>query len=78
MVHQREEIEDALRTAVLDESIGIILITELLAQRADALIREYKLNRTKPLIVEIPDRHGTRRPADYIMRYVNEAVGMKV
>ena len=42
-----EEIEDALRTAVLDESIGIILITEL-AQRADDLIREYKPNRTKP------------------------------
>ncbi|HOK44270.1 MAG TPA: ATP synthase subunit F, partial [Thermoclostridium caenicola] len=38
----------------------------------------YRLNRSKPLIVEIPDRHGTRRPADYIMRYVNEAIGLKV
>jgi len=78
VVHEREEIEEALRTAVRDESVGIILITELLAQRADDLIREYRLNYARPLIVEIPDRHGTRRPADYIMRYVSEAVGLKV
>ncbi|HOQ74976.1 MAG TPA: V-type ATP synthase subunit F [Thermoclostridium sp.] len=78
VVHQRGEIEEAFRTAVQDESVGIILITELLAQQADDLIREYRLSHTKPLIVEIPDRHGTRRPADHIMRYVNEAVGLKV
>lgn len=78
VVHDRREIEDALRSAIQDESIGIILITELLAEQADDLIREYKLNSSRPLIVEIPDRHGTRRPPDYIMRYVNEAIGLKV
>jgi len=78
VVHERREIEDALNAAIQDESIGIILITELLAERVEDLIRDYKLNRSKPLIVEIPDRHGTRRPADYIMRYVNEAIGLKV
>jgi len=78
VVHERREIEDALNAAIQDESIGIILITELLAERVEDLIRDYRLNRSKPLIVEIPDRHGTRRPADYIMRYVNEAIGLKV
>lgn len=78
VVHERREIEDALKTAIEDDSIGIILITELLADQVDDLIREYKLNRSRPLIVEIPDRHGSRRPADYIMRYVNEAIGLKV
>lgn len=78
VVHERNEIEDALNAAVQDESIGIILITELLAEKVEDLIRDYKLNRSKPLIVEIPDRHGTRRPADYIMRYINEAIGLKV
>lgn len=78
VVHQRSEIEEALKKAVQDEDIGIILVTELIAEQAEDLIREYKLSRTRPLIVEIPDRHGTRRPADYIMHYVNEAVGLKV
>lgn len=78
VVHERREIEDALKTAIEDDSIGIILITELLVDQVDDLIREYKLNRSRPLIVEIPDRHGSRRPADYIMRYVNEAIGLKV
>jgi len=78
VVHERKEIEDALSTAIQDDSIGIILITELLAEKVEDLIRDYKLNRSKPLIVEIPDRHGTRRPADYIMRYINEAIGLKV
>lgn len=78
VVHERGEIEEALSSAIEDESIGIILITELLAQQVEDLIRDYKVNHGKILIVEIPDRHGTRRPADHIMRYVNEAVGLKV
>ena len=78
VVHQRDEAEEALKKAVQDESIGIVLVTELIAEQMDDIIREYKLNRSRPLIVEIPDRHGTRRPSDFIMRYVNEAVGLKV
>jgi len=34
----------------------------------------YKL----PLIVEIPDRHGTGRKPNFITSYVNEAIGLKL
>ena len=78
IVHERQHIVDALKSAVKDQSIGIILITELLAEQVPDLIRDYKLNYSKPLIIEIPDRHGTKRPPDYIMRYVNEAIGLKL
>ncbi len=37
-----------------------------------------KLERKLPLIVEIPDRHGTGRKADFITSYVNEAIGLKL
>ncbi|MEG2775197.1 MAG: ATP synthase subunit F, partial [Acetivibrio sp.] len=37
-----------------------------------------KLNRRLPLIVEIPDRHGTGRDPNFIMKYVNEAIGLKI
>lgn len=78
VVHEKDEALNALTNALNDKSIGIILITEVLVELFPEVISEIKLKYDKPLIVEIPDRHGTRRPPDYIMRYVNEAIGLKV
>lgn len=78
VVKGREETLAAFEKAIADKEIGIILITELLAELIPEVISDMKLNRSRPLIVEIPDRHGTRRPPDYIMRRVNEAIGIKL
>lgn len=78
IVHDREAAIDALKNAVMDTSIGIILITEILVELFPEVISDIKLNHRRPLIVEIPDRHGTNRSPDYIMRYVNEAIGIKL
>lgn len=78
VVHEREEIVDALKRAVSNPEIGIVLITELLVSRVPDIITSIKLNNALPLLVEIPDRHGTRRPADYIMKHVSEAIGLKL
>lgn len=78
VVHERAEIIDALKRAVSDAEIGIVLMTELLVSRIPDIVRDIKLNNAQPLIVEIPDRHGTRRPPDYIMQYVSEAIGLKL
>ena len=39
---------------------------------------EIKLERKMPLLIEIPDRHGTGRKKDFITSYVNEAIGLKL
>jgi V/A-type H+-transporting ATPase subunit F len=78
LVHGRDAAIEALENAMKDKDIGIILITELLAEMFPEVISDIKLKSARPLIVEIPDRHGTRRPHDYIMRYVNEAIGLKL
>ena len=39
-------------------------------------VYDIKLNRKSPLIVEIPDRHGTAQISETINRYVHEAVGI--
>lgn len=78
VVKGREETLGALEKAMADKDIGIVLITELLAELIPEIISDIKLNRTRPLIVEIPDRHGTRRPPDFIIRRVNEAIGLKL
>ncbi|HHU91155.1 MAG TPA: ATP synthase subunit F [Clostridiaceae bacterium] len=78
VVHERDEALDVFKKAMADKETGIILITELIAAMLPDIISDIKLNYTKPLIVEIPDRHGTRRRPDYIMRSVNEAIGIKL
>ena len=42
------------------------------------IIDEVRLHHKTPLIIEIPDRHGTGRKPDFITSYVNEAIGLKL
>ena len=42
------------------------------------IIDDMRLNHRLPLIIEIPDRHGTGRAPDFILSYVNEAIGLKL
>ena len=58
--------------------IAIILMTEKLVKLCSELVYDIKLNHKSPLIVEIPDRHGTGRKPDFITSYVNEAIGLKL
>lgn len=78
IVHQREDALNALNNAMKNENIGIIFVTEGLAELIPVVISHIKLNKTRPLIVEIPDRHGTRRSNDNILSGVNEAIGVKL
>ena len=78
VVHEREEFADALNAAVKDKEIGIILITVKLSSLAPELVNDYKLNYPKPLIVEIPDRHGMGKSDDFISKYISEAIGLKL
>lgn len=78
VVHERGELKEAIEKAMDDESIGIILLTEKFGREFPDLINEIKLRRTIPLLIEIPDRHGTGRKKDFITAYVNEAIGLKL
>ena len=78
VVHEREELRDALETALSNKELGIILLTEKFGREFPEIIDNVKLERKLPLIVEIPDRHGTGRKPDFITSYVNEAIGLKL
>ena len=71
VVHERDELKEAIEKAMSDPEIGIVLLTE-------KFIDEIKLERKMPLLIEIPDRHGTGRKKDFITSYVNEAIGLKL
>lgn len=78
VVHERDELRQTLETTLADKSIGIILLTEKFGREFPDIIDDVKLNHKLPLIIEIPDRHGTGRKADFITSYVNEAIGLKL
>jgi V/A-type H+-transporting ATPase subunit F len=78
VVHEREEILKELAKVKEKRDIGILLITELLVERVQQELNEMKVSQNLPIIVEIPDRHGTRRPPDFLTRYIRESIGLKI
>nr|WP_296011710.1 V-type ATP synthase subunit F [uncultured Blautia sp.] len=78
VVHEREELRQALEQAVENKENGIILLTEKFGKEFPDIIDDIRLNHRLPLLIEIPDRHGTGRAPDFITSYVNEAIGLKI
>ncbi len=78
VIHQREEVLEVMKAAMIDPDIGIIILTEKIVDLAHDEIMNYKIKYKKPLIIEIPDRHGTTRGSDVITNYVRESVGIRI
>ncbi len=78
VIHSKKHLKQQLEKVMANKEIGIVLITEKLSSEFPEIINEIKLNRRLPLIVEIPDRHGTGRKPDFITSYVSEAIGLKL
>ena len=78
IVHERAELRKALEDAIANKENGIILLTEKFGREFPDIIDDVRLNRRLPLLIEIPDRHGTGRKPDFITSYVNEAIGVKL
>ena len=78
LVHSRDQVKKALEDAVSDKGNGILLLTESLGKQYPDLVRTARTDHKMPLLIEIPDRHGTGRRPDFITAYVNEAIGLKL
>ena len=78
VVHEKQEIKQALDEVLSQKDIGIILMTEKLGKEIPEIVDDIKLNRTFPLLLEIPDRHGSGRRPDFITAYINAAIGIKI
>ena len=78
IVHERAELRKALEDAIANKENGIILLTEKFGREFPDIIDDVRLNRRLPLLIEIPDRHGTGPKPDFITSYVSEAIGIKL
>ena len=71
----QQEINKAMAKA---DEIAVVLVAEKVVDMCPDFVYDLKLNRKRPLIVEIPDRSGNGRTKESITRYVREAVGIKI
>ncbi|MBU3110444.1 V-type ATP synthase subunit F [Clostridium lacusfryxellense] len=78
VLHEKEEIIEKIGQIRKDKGIGIIIITEAIALLIPGEVDIIKLSKDGPLLVEIPDRHGWRKGDDSILKYVKEAIGLKI
>jgi V/A-type H+-transporting ATPase subunit F len=78
VIRQPENVMPALKAACEDNQIGVVLITAKLMEYSRSEIYDLKLRLSRPLIVEVADRHGDGKVSDSITRYVREAVGIKI
>jgi V/A-type H+-transporting ATPase subunit F len=78
IVHTREEVLYAVRNAMKDDEIGLLILTEKAVDQVREEFMELKLKCKKPLLIEIPDRHGSSRPDNMITNYIRDSVGIHI
>ncbi len=78
VVHEKEEVLREMKKAMKNEAVGIIIVTEKIVDLAEEEIMQWKLKKARPLIIEVPDRHGSSRRENAITNYIRESVGIRI
>lgn len=74
----KREAERIFDEMMNNREIGILLLTERVANDIRSRVNHVKQKSSTPLIIEIPDRHGSSKDEDYITGYVRDSIGIKI
>lgn len=72
------EAQRAFTLALEDKEVGIIIITERVAELIRPVVDRYVFTQSFPLVVEIPDRLGPIAGKPGIREMANQAIGIKL
>ena len=62
-----------------NQDIGILFVTEKIAEELGRDFKEYRLKNNIPIVVEIPDKKGRMKDhIDYVSHLIKKAVGVEV
>ena len=78
VLHEEEKVREKLDELLEQDDIAVIMITAVLMNMVRETVYDIKLRRSRPLIIEIPDRHGNGQTKDSISRYVKDAIGLEL
>lgn len=73
-----DEARRAFQAILEDKETSIIIITERVADTIRSTVDRYLFTENFPLIVEIPDRKGSKAGRPGIREMVNAAIGLKL
>ena len=78
VIHEEKPLREKLDELMEESDIAVIMITAKLTRLIRDTVNEYKLSRPKPLIIEIPDRHGDGSISGTLTGYVKDAIGVSL
>ncbi|MCR5742507.1 MAG: V-type ATP synthase subunit F [Lachnospiraceae bacterium] len=78
VLHGEAELSSCLERVTGMKDVGILLLSEGFLLKYPDIVNTFKQNHSMPLVVEIPDRHGSGRRADFITAYAGDAIGLKI
>ena len=73
-----DEARRAFAAILEDKETSIVIITERVADMIRSIVDKYLFTESFPLIVEIPDRGGSKAGRPGIREMVNAAIGLKL
>ena len=73
-----DEVNQALDEAQASKDLGIVLVTQDVAQLIPARMERLKLRSTVPLVVEIPEQGGVREGQESLGDIVLRAIGIRL
>ncbi len=78
LVRNRNDALKSLKSAMKDKDVGIVILTEKVADMIKDEVMELKLKSNIPLIIEIPDRKGSIRESSAIADNIRISVGIRI
>lgn len=78
VLHEHDEILTALKSYLHNPEIAVVLLTEKVAACITDELQELKQTVSSPLLVVIPDRHGSADLTAALSRYLEQAVGIHI
>jgi len=72
------EADRAIRRAAGQPDLGILILTDAVAADVRELVDDVRMNRDRPLIVEIPGPQGPMPGRKTLRQLVQEAVGIRL
>jgi len=73
-----DQAQRAFKATLQDKDAGIIIITERIADMIRPMVDKFLFTASFPLVVEIPDRNGSKPDRPGIKEMVNTAIGIKL
>ena len=77
IVKDEQSASDALKTALKDKDISVILINRTLFRACENPIKAFRKAHSAPVIIEIPDRQSSGTGSS-LADYIRQTVGISI